>query len=355
MVKVVLWMLIGTVVLIALFVGGSSTKPKPAPVDEEAEAARMRQRDEARVAAAVSAAVLKEKQRAVELLRQRAELRENIYRGLGKQPSEMTAKGPAKRTLPRSSPVPLDKKYIQERIREEFVPLAKSCYDGVLVRDPTARGKAVFSFVIVGDAETGGIVESAELVQGTTLSDPDFAYCVNQSLMSVSFDPPPNDGWVTVTYPMDFSPDEPSDDDEGASESGKSTAPASKAAKQPRTYRAQISDVTASGVSATDRGRLSSFLGSSMESCYSKESKSNPDARGTLTLSMNLDKDGDVTYVDARTSSIGSKSGSLGSSLVDCAKSAARRMKLRDVKPRDPKSMEKARVSVTVRFTYSPE
>ena len=353
MAKVVLWMVIGAAVLMALFLGGSSTKPTPAPVDEEAEAARMRQRDKADLEAAVSAAVLKDKQRQLEVLKQRAELRENIYRGLGKQPPEVTKEGPPKRRLPRSSPVPLDKKYVQERIRYGIVLTARVCYDYLLARDPNARGKAVFSFVIIGDSDTGGIIEPAELVKGTTLSDPEFLECVNESLLRLSFDPPPNDGWLTVTHPMDFSPDDPSDKD--LSETGTSAAPARQAAKQPRTYRAQISDVTASGVSATDRGRLSSFLGSSMESCYSKESKSNPDARGTLTLSMNLDKDGDVTYVDARTSSIGSKSGSLGSSLVDCAKSAARRMKLRDVKPRDPKSMEKARVSVTVRFTYSPE
>jgi hypothetical protein len=158
-----------------------------------------------------SSAQRRDESRTLAARKRRDALREDIYRGLGQRPPDATGTSPATRSLPPSSPVPLDRKYIQERIRSDFVPLASQCYEALLATNPTARGKAVFSFKIVGDAATGGIVESAELVEGTTLTDPEFSYCVSESLLSLSFVAPPNDGWVTVTYPLDFSPDEPSD------------------------------------------------------------------------------------------------------------------------------------------------
>jgi hypothetical protein len=161
--------------------------------------------------AAARSARPRNEERTAAARKRRDALREDIYRGLGQKPPDATAKTPETNSLPASSPVPLDRKYIQERIRSDFVPLASQCYEALLEKNPTARGKAVFSFKIVGDTGTGGIVESAELVEGTTLTDPEFAYCVSESLLSLSFVPPPNDGWVTVTYPLDFSPDDPSD------------------------------------------------------------------------------------------------------------------------------------------------
>jgi hypothetical protein len=107
------------------------------------------------------------------------------------------------------SPVALDRDYIRSRIRSDFVPLASQCYESLLATQPTARGKAVFSFTIVGDEDVGGIVEAAELIEGTTLTDPEFATCIRESLLSVTFAPPARGGWVTVTYPLDFSPDAP--------------------------------------------------------------------------------------------------------------------------------------------------
>jgi hypothetical protein len=351
MTKVVLWMVIAALALVGIFHSGSSTKPTTALDDTAALATRRREDEAARVAAAASAARLEEERRALAARKQRAELREDIYRALGKQPPEATGKAAPARKLPRSSPVPLDKKYIQERIREDFVPLAKDCYEALLSKNPTARGKAVFSFVIVGDAETGGIVESAELVDGTTLTDPEFSYCVSESLLSLAFAPPPNDGWVTVTYPIDFSPDEPSSKDAGAPATGTSTAPAAAAARQPRAFKAQIVDVSAWNVPPTERGRLKLLLGPPMESCYSRTSQSNPDARGVLTLLIDVDNDGEVASVDARTDQLdGKRPGRLGESFNECARRAARQVNLPS-----PELWKKARVGVTVHLTYSPE
>ena len=106
----------------------------------------------------------------------------------------------------------LDKAYIQKRIRQDFVPLAKECYEAALERDAKLGGKLVFSFVIVGDEDVGGIVESAEIDPSSTLVEKELVYCMRESLLSLSFEPPKHGGVVTVTYPFVFSPGDPDPD-----------------------------------------------------------------------------------------------------------------------------------------------
>ena len=53
------------------------------------------------------------------------------------------------------------------------------------------------------------------MMDDTTITDPEFQTCVRESMMSVSFAAPPNDGEVTVVYPITFSN---SDDDGGSDE-----------------------------------------------------------------------------------------------------------------------------------------
>jgi hypothetical protein len=138
----------------------------------------------------------------------RDEMREKIYRGFGRSPPAQPAS--AKRAPALGSDAgTLDRVYIQKRIREDFVPLAKECYEAALERDPRLGGKLVFSFVIAGDEDVGGIVESAELDPSSTLVEKELVYCLRESLLSLSFEPPKRGGVVTVTYPFVFSPDGP--------------------------------------------------------------------------------------------------------------------------------------------------
>jgi hypothetical protein len=58
------------------------------------------------------------------------------------------------------------------------------------------------------------VVDAAKLTDATTLVDPELQTCVRESMMAVSFDAPPNDGEITVVYPILFSPE----DDEAGSE-----------------------------------------------------------------------------------------------------------------------------------------
>jgi hypothetical protein len=107
----------------------------------------------------------------------------------------------------------IDPSYIRQRVHEDLLPLAKDCYASALKRDPKMAGKLVVHFRIIGDRKVGGVVDETKLLDGTTLTDPEMQTCVQESMMSVSFDAPPGDREVTVTYPLDFSPE---DDDGGA-------------------------------------------------------------------------------------------------------------------------------------------
>jgi hypothetical protein len=138
---------------------------------------------------------------------ERDQLRERIYRSLGQVPPTNARSLPPS-NLAREAGV-IDPAYVQERIREDFVPLAKQCYDAALERDAAGAGKLVMSFNIVGDDDVGGIVESADSTEDSTLTDPELLYCMRESMLSMTFEPPKNGGSVTVVYPFVFSPDAP--------------------------------------------------------------------------------------------------------------------------------------------------
>jgi hypothetical protein len=104
----------------------------------------------------------------------------------------------------------LDPEYIQARVREDLVPLARDCYSSsALKRNDKLAGKLVIYFRIIGDRKVGGVVDEAKLVDGTTIDDREMQTCIRESMMSVSFEAPPHDREVTVVYPIDFAPDEP--------------------------------------------------------------------------------------------------------------------------------------------------
>jgi hypothetical protein len=102
----------------------------------------------------------------------------------------------------------LSREYIQARIRQDFFPLAISCYESALVRSPNLRGRIVVDFMIVGDAKVGGIVDQAEIDEQSDIEDAEFRTCLRESMLSMVFEAPENDGWVTVTYPFVFAPDD---------------------------------------------------------------------------------------------------------------------------------------------------
>jgi hypothetical protein len=93
----------------------------------------------------------------------------------------------------------------------------KKCYESALQRSPKLGGRLVMTFKIVGDPSVGGVVEDAGFDDESTLKDDEMATCVRESLMTVTFDKPPSGGgFVTVKYPILFSPDDEEEGDAGA-------------------------------------------------------------------------------------------------------------------------------------------
>lgn len=100
----------------------------------------------------------------------------------------------------------LDRDYIQKHIRENFFPLARDCYEALLRSQPKAGGTVEIHMSVVGDESIGGVVESVELGEKSTMQDGEFLDCVSESMMSMVFEPPPRGGWVTIVYPVMFAP-----------------------------------------------------------------------------------------------------------------------------------------------------
>lgn len=97
--------------------------------------------------------------------------------------------------------------YLQQRIREDFYPLAVACYEAALVQEPKLRGKIVIDFMIVGDVSVGGIVDQAKINGATDIQNAELRECMLQSMLSMVFEAPESGGWVTVTYPFELSRD----------------------------------------------------------------------------------------------------------------------------------------------------
>jgi hypothetical protein len=95
-------------------------------------------------------------------------------------------------------------RFIQERIRNDFVPMAKGCYQDLLRRKPEVEGDVVVGFEILGDESVGGVVNSAEIRDESTLRDESLETCLRESFLAVYFDPPPGGGRATIRFPFHF-------------------------------------------------------------------------------------------------------------------------------------------------------
>jgi hypothetical protein len=77
----------------------------------------------------------------------------------------------------------------------------RACYEGALRTDPSLAGRVTVKFVI---DRTGAVALAAE--GGSDIPDEGVRRCVVSSFLSLSF-PPPENGSVTVVYPIVFSPE----------------------------------------------------------------------------------------------------------------------------------------------------
>ena len=135
--------------------------------------------------------------------------REQIWTALGREHNLKPA-GPGSAAPSESEAAKLPElkpEYVREAIREQLMPIALECYNTALRQDPELAGQITVKFTIVGEEEIGGVVESAEIDGEETTLDSEFlGECMRESVMAVTFDPPPNSGRVDVTYPFMFEP-----------------------------------------------------------------------------------------------------------------------------------------------------
>jgi hypothetical protein len=135
--------------------------------------------------------------------------REQIWSALDRKHAlQPAAPGSAAPTQVAAKRLPeLDREYIRSAISEQLLPVAVECYESALADDPELAGKLVAEFTIVGAEEVGGIVEEATINAGESTLDNEFVReCLRESLMAVTFEPPPDGGQVQVTYPFEFRP-----------------------------------------------------------------------------------------------------------------------------------------------------
>jgi hypothetical protein len=135
--------------------------------------------------------------------------REQIWNALGREHNlKPAAPGSAAPSESAVEQLPtLDPDYVREAIREQLVPVAIDCYNTALRQDPELAGELVMNFTIVGEEEIGGVVEEVNIDEESTLNDEFVRECLRESMMTVTFEPPPDGGRIEVTYPITFEPD----------------------------------------------------------------------------------------------------------------------------------------------------
>lgn len=134
-----------------------------------------------------------------EVLAARAAERERLLQKLSTARSEHRAAAPSAGA---PEPGSLEKEYVREQVRE-IIPLVKECYSNALEQKPTLAGRVMMKFVISGEPDIGGLVESAEVEEVSEgLRDPGLQECMRESMYAMRFKPPKGGGQVVVTYPF---------------------------------------------------------------------------------------------------------------------------------------------------------
>lgn len=100
------------------------------------------------------------------------------------------------------------REYIRRTMREQYFPVARSCYQELLERQPTAGGKVVLEFAIVSDGDAGVVDRVAVREDKDSIDDPEFQLCMRESMYTAVFEPPPpGANETTVVYPVMLAPE----------------------------------------------------------------------------------------------------------------------------------------------------
>lgn len=105
----------------------------------------------------------------------------------------------------------IDPQYIRDAM-QAIRPLLTECYELGLAEaeregeEPPA-GRVVMEYVFAGEPDVGGVVEESRVLEdGTTLSSPALAECLQETLYTLELPAPEGGGVITVRYPLAFAP-----------------------------------------------------------------------------------------------------------------------------------------------------
>ncbi|HEX5659805.1 MAG TPA: AgmX/PglI C-terminal domain-containing protein, partial [Polyangiales bacterium] len=93
-----------------------------------------------------------------------------------------------------------DAKLVTAEVKKRISAI-KACYEQQLRRNPGLQGKVTVQFTI----EQSGTISKANATENTT-SDPQVASCVVDAVKRFRFNPGPEGGSVTYSYPFVFAP-----------------------------------------------------------------------------------------------------------------------------------------------------
>lgn len=92
-------------------------------------------------------------------------------------------------------------------MNEDLMPLVDECYALARETQPELTGLLVLDVEMIGDADLGGVIESAVLGKENELVDPALVECVQESLLSVTLPPPPEGGKDAIQLQMRLEPE----------------------------------------------------------------------------------------------------------------------------------------------------
>jgi hypothetical protein len=90
---------------------------------------------------------------------------------------------------------------------QAILPLLKECYTEAQQDDPTLAGELSLEIVIGGEPDVGGLVESSEILEGSTIKHAAMLECVRETMYGLELVAPAEGGRYTVRTRMAFSPE----------------------------------------------------------------------------------------------------------------------------------------------------
>jgi len=128
----------------------------------------------------------------------RKRLLENIARARARRTQALP---PAPTSAP---PQQLSKEYFDTQLRE-IIPLVNECYTKALEDEPQLAGKLAVKFVIGGEPDVGGLVESSEVdPTNSTIAHADMIECVRETMYGAEFLAPTEGGRIGVHYTFEL-------------------------------------------------------------------------------------------------------------------------------------------------------